>query len=153
MYNNLLIIVYISKRATLFCIKSRGCSGRCSGGSEFIQDYLPDSAKSSRTLQAPISNIPGYLTDVTWHPEVYKYGKDEYRIERMELLRNAGFYIELMNESCQHYAVIDGELVWYGSMNLLSKDDVEDNIMRVSSKAIAAELRPPKALCRKRTLL
>ena len=58
----------------------------------------------------------------------------------MELLRNAGFYIELMNESCQHYAVIDGELVWYGSMNLLSKDDIEDNIMRVSSKAIAAEL-------------
>jgi len=25
-------------------------------------------------------------------------------------------------------------------MNLLSKDDVDDNIMRVSSKAIAAEL-------------
>lgn len=80
------------------------------------------------------------VTIVTWHPEVYKYGKDEYRIELMELLRNAGFYIELMNESCQHYAVIDGELVWYGSMNLLSKDDIEDNIMRVSSKAIAAEL-------------
>ena len=80
------------------------------------------------------------VTIVTWHPEVYKYGKDEHRIELMELLRNAGFHIELMNESCQHYAVIDGEIVWYGSMNLLSKDDVEDNIMRVSSKAIAAEL-------------
>ena len=58
----------------------------------------------------------------------------------MELLRNAGFRIELMAESCQHYAVIDGEIVWYGSMNLLSKDDIEDNIMRVSSKAIVAEL-------------
>ena len=80
------------------------------------------------------------VTIVTWHPEVYKYGKDEYRIELMELLRNASFHIELMTESCQHYAIIDGELVWYGSMNLLSKDDVEDNIMRVSSKAIAAEL-------------
>lgn len=80
------------------------------------------------------------VTIVTWHPEVYKYGKDEHRIELMELLRNAGFHIELMTESCQHYAVVDDELVWYGSMNLLSKDDVEDNIMRVSSKAIAAEL-------------
>ncbi|MBO4867330.1 MAG: DEAD/DEAH box helicase family protein [Ruminococcus sp.] len=80
------------------------------------------------------------VTIVTWHPEVYKYGKDEHRIELMELLRNTGFNIELMNESCQHYAVIDGEIVWYGSMNLLSKDDVEDNIMRVSSKAIATEL-------------
>ncbi len=58
----------------------------------------------------------------------------------MELLRNTGFRLELMTESCQHYAVIDGEIVWYGSMNLLSKDDIEDNIMRVSSKAIAAEL-------------
>ena len=29
---------------------------------------------------------------------------------------------------------------WYGSMNLLSKDDIEDNIMRVLSKAIAEEL-------------
>ena len=80
------------------------------------------------------------VTIVTWHPEVYKYGKDEHRIELMELLRNSGFHIELMKESCQHYAVIDGEIVWYGSMNLLSKDDVEDNIMRVASKEIAAEL-------------
>ena len=80
------------------------------------------------------------VTIVTWHPNVYKYGKDEHRIELMELLRNTGFRLELMTESCQHYAVIDGEIVWYGSMNLLSKDDIEDNIMRVSSKAIAAEL-------------
>lgn len=52
---------------------------------------------------------------------------DEHRIELMESLRNAGFHIELMNESCQHYAVIDNEIVWYGSMNLLSKDDIEDS--------------------------
>ena len=50
------------------------------------------------------------------------------------------FHIELMTESCQHYAVVDKEIVWYGSMNLLSKDDIEDNIMRVLSKAIAEEL-------------
>ena len=80
------------------------------------------------------------VTIVTWHPDEYKYGKDEHRIELMELLRNAGFHIELMTESCQHYAVVDKEIVWYGSMNLLSKDDIEDNIMRVSSKAIAEEL-------------
>ena len=45
-----------------------------------------------------------------------------------------------MDEHCEHYAVIDNEIAWYGSMNLLSKDDVEDNIMRVDSKEIAAEL-------------
>lgn len=36
--------------------------------------------------------------------------------------------------------MIDEEIVWYGSMNLLSKEDAEDNLMRVCSKDIAAEL-------------
>ena len=58
----------------------------------------------------------------------------------MERLRKAGFEIKLVEESCEHYAVIDNELVWYGSMNLLSKEDAEDNLMRVCSKDIAAEL-------------
>lgn len=79
-------------------------------------------------------------TIVTWHPNAYMYGSDEHRIELMEELRNAGFHIELVEDNCGHYAVIDNEIVWYGSMNLLSKDDVEDNIMRVVSKRIAAEL-------------
>lgn len=68
------------------------------------------------------------------------YGSDEHRIELMEDLRNAGFNIELVEDNCEHYAIIDNEIVWYGSMNLLSKDDIEDNIMRVVSKRIAAEL-------------
>lgn len=48
--------------------------------------------------------------------------------------------IRLVEESCEHYAVIDNEIVWYGSINLLSKEDAEDNLMRVCSKDIAAEL-------------
>ena len=36
--------------------------------------------------------------------------------------------------------MIDDEIVWYGSVNLLSKEDIEDNLMRVCSKEIAAEL-------------
>lgn len=36
--------------------------------------------------------------------------------------------------------MIDNGIVWYGSVNLLSKEDVEDNIMRVQSREIAAEL-------------
>lgn len=80
------------------------------------------------------------VTVVTWHPDSYVYGRDEHRIELMEVLRNAGVNIELVRDHCEHYAVIDNEIVWYGSMNLLSKDDIEDNIMRVVSKQIAAEL-------------
>ena len=80
------------------------------------------------------------VTVVTWHPDSYMYGREEHRIELMEKLRHAGVNIELAKEHCEHYAVIDNEIVWYGSMNLLSKDDIEDNIMRVVSKQIAAEL-------------
>lgn len=80
------------------------------------------------------------VTVVTWHPDAYKYGRDDTRMELMERLRKAGFEIRLVEESCEHYAVIDNEIVWYGSMNLLSKEDAEDNLMRVCSKDIAAEL-------------
>lgn len=80
------------------------------------------------------------VTIVTWHPDAYKYGKDDVRMELMERLRKAGFEIRLVEESCEHYAVIDNEIVWYGSVNLLSKEDAEDNLMRVCSKDIAAEL-------------
>lgn len=80
------------------------------------------------------------VTVVTWHPDAYKYGKDDVRMELLERLRKAGFEIRLVEETCEHYAVIDNEVVWYGSMNLLSKEDAEDNLMRVCSKDIAAEL-------------
>ena len=80
------------------------------------------------------------VTIVTWHPDYYKYGRDDVRMELLERLRNAGFEINLVDENCEHYAIIDKEIVWYGSVNLLSKEDAEDNLMRVSSKEIAAEL-------------
>ena len=80
------------------------------------------------------------VTVVTWHPDVYRYGRDEHRIELMETLRDVGCEIELTRENCQRFAVIDEEIVWYGSMNLLSKEDIEDCVMRVDDINIAAEL-------------
>lgn len=80
------------------------------------------------------------VTIVTWHPDYYKYGKSEVRMELMDLLRNTGFEIQLMEESCEHFAVVDQNIVWYGNMNFLSKEDMEDNLMRVVSRDIAAEI-------------
>lgn len=39
-----------------------------------------------------------------------------------------------------HYSVIDGDLVWYGGMNLLGKADARDNLIRVKDVQAAAEL-------------
>ena len=47
---------------------------------------------------------------------------------------------ELMEEACEHFMVVDQRIVWYGNMNFLSKEDMEDNLMRVVSGDIAAEI-------------
>ena len=80
------------------------------------------------------------VTVVTWHPDCYKYGKSEVRMELLEQLRSTGFEIQLMEEGCEHFMVVDQKIVWYGNMNFLSKEDMEDNLMRVVSGNIAAEI-------------
>ncbi len=77
---------------------------------------------------------------VTWAPDSYGYGESSYWMELHEQMRQAGFYMRLAEEACEHYALIDEEIVWYGSMNFLSKEDADDNLMRIKNKEIAAEL-------------
>lgn len=77
---------------------------------------------------------------VTWTPDSYGYGESGYWMELHEQMRQAGFCIQLVEEFCEHYAIIDEEIVWYGSMNFLSKEDIEDNLMRIKSENIATEL-------------
>jgi superfamily II DNA or RNA helicase len=86
-----------------------------------------------RTLQ-PRQEMGVKVVIVTWHPDAYKYGRDDTRMELMERLREAGFDIRLVNETCEHFAVIDRETVWYGNMNLLSKEDADYNLMRVCNE-------------------
>lgn len=45
-----------------------------------------------------------------------------------------------MGEGCEHFTVVDQKIVWYGNMNFLSKEDMEDNFMRMVSGDIAAEV-------------
>jgi superfamily II DNA or RNA helicase len=55
-------------------------------------------------------------------------------------LREAGIYVKEVSGIHEHFAVIDKEIVWYGSMNMLSREKEDDNLMRVNSKEIADEL-------------
>ena len=77
---------------------------------------------------------------VTWAPDEYGFGDAAYWMQLHEEMRQAGLYIKLAEETCEHFAIIDQEIIWYGSMNLLGKSTVEDSMMRVISKEIAAEL-------------
>ena len=75
-----------------------------------------------------------------WHQDFYKYVSSENRIKLLNLLKNNGFYIHLVKERCERYAVIDDEIIWYGNINLLSNKHEEESIMRVVSKEIASEI-------------
>ncbi len=77
---------------------------------------------------------------VTWEADRYGFGDSAYWMELQERMRANGFEINLVEDYCQHYCIVDREVVWYGSMNFLGKEDSEDNLMRVCSKEIAAEL-------------
>ena len=80
------------------------------------------------------------VTIVTWNPDDYGFGDAGYWMKLHEEMRQAGFYIKSTEENCEHFAIIDREIVWYGSMNLLGKTTTEDSMMRVPSRTIAAEL-------------
>ena len=80
------------------------------------------------------------VTVVTWAPDMYGYGDPAYWMQLHEEMRQAGFYMQLMEEYCGRFAVIDQDIVWYGGVNLLAKSDADSSIMRVPSKKAASEL-------------
>ncbi len=80
------------------------------------------------------------VTVVTLHQEKCRFGSAESRNRLYKILRGNGINVCFTEELCERYAVIDQEIVWYGSVNLLSRDNIEDNIMRVVSRRIAGEL-------------
>ena len=55
-------------------------------------------------------------------------------------LKMAGIYVKETTDMHEHFAVFDKEIIWYGSMNLLSGEKADDSMMRVESKEIADEL-------------
>ena len=77
---------------------------------------------------------------VTWKPDCYGYGDSTYWQELQEQMRRAGFEMNLVEDYCEHYCIIDRLVVWYGSMNFLGKEDAEDNLMRVEDGKITNEL-------------
>ena len=80
------------------------------------------------------------LTVITLNPEGYPEEKIEDTKRFVEILKNCGVRIKLQEHMHEHFAIIDEEIVWYGSMNFLSRAKADDNLMRVKSKDVAQEL-------------
>ena len=58
---------------------------------------------------------------VTWKPDSYGYGDSAYWLELQEQMRKAGFEMNLVEDYCEHYCIIDRQVVWYGSINFWGK--------------------------------
>ncbi len=80
------------------------------------------------------------VTIITKHPDSYGFGKPDFWAELQNEMRIAGFEIKHTEGYLERYSIIDKEIVWYGSMNLLGKPDADDSIMRVIDGEIAEEL-------------
>lgn len=88
----------------------------------------------------PIQESGVKVTVLTLNPDIYPEARVEITHSLIQELKNAGIAIKLKDIMHEHYAVIDREIVWYGSLNFLSREREEDNLMRVRSKDIATEL-------------
>ena len=77
---------------------------------------------------------------ITLKPESISFGD----VNKREMLQNEmienGIELILKEECYERYGIIDNRLVWYGSTNLLGKDDIDDNLIRIDSEMIAREL-------------
>lgn len=77
---------------------------------------------------------------ITLRPESYPEKRVEKTRELINQLIENGIKVSQESLMHEHYAIIDDEIVWYGSMNLLSGEKEDDNLMRVVSKEIAQEI-------------
>ncbi len=80
------------------------------------------------------------VTVITLSAEGYPQGRIEATKELQEILHAAGIRVTTQADLHTHFAVIDEEIVWYGSMNLLSRSKEDDGLMRVKSREAAWEL-------------
>lgn len=80
------------------------------------------------------------VTVVTLDPQNLFYGSPEFCYGLICEMQQNGIHVITGEDIAEHFAIIDDELVWHGGMNLLGKQDAWDNLMRIKSAQVAAEL-------------
>ena len=80
------------------------------------------------------------ITVITEEPENNLYENTLVTYLLIDEVRNVGINVKTVKNNEEHYAVIDGLLVWHGGMNLLGKEDAWDNLIRVKDSKAASEL-------------
>lgn len=101
-------------------------------GSSKVQDFIK--------LSAGLQERGVAITVLTLPPTSYPADAVPLQTRLSASLSEAGITVRSSERCREHFAVIDRSLVWYGSMNLLSREREDDNLMRLQSEEIAQEL-------------
>lgn len=80
------------------------------------------------------------VTVITLPAENYPQSRIEPTKVLQTMLAATGICVVPQPDLHTHFAVIDQEIVWYGSTNLLSRDKEDDGLMRICSRDVALEL-------------
>ena len=80
------------------------------------------------------------VTVITNNPDQRGFGEVDFYQMMIRQMQECGIRVVLEEHEIEHFAVIDQTLVWHGGMNLLGKEDVWDNLIRVRDAKAAAEL-------------
>lgn len=105
--------------------------------------FVSSPSLSSRKVVRFIALLEGKGASVvvfTLDADSYPEDGREHHKELIHRLQESGVRVIPQPHCHERYAVIDNQLVWYGSMNLLSNEKDDDNLMRLMSSGIAEEL-------------
>jgi superfamily II DNA or RNA helicase len=80
------------------------------------------------------------VTVIIENPDNSFMGNAAYTYNLIEQMKSTGINVVCVDNNIECFAVIDRSLVWHGGMNLLGKEDVWDNLIRVRDLQAAAEL-------------
>jgi len=80
------------------------------------------------------------ITVITTDPDRVLDSSSGYYMELISNMTSNGINVIPRDEVLEHFAVIDDDIVWHGGVNLLGHDDIWDNLIRIKSPIIAAEL-------------
>ena len=89
---------------------------------------------------APLQERGVHIAVLTLSPSAYSDDAAGHQEELIGALRTVGITVRCSERCREHFAVINNAIVWYGSMNLLSREKEEDSMMRLENVSIAQEL-------------
>src|SRR5690606_27367808 len=77
---------------------------------------------------------------LTRPPEEFGGGSTDEVAELIQALRGLGITVDLRARMHEKIAILDGRILWHGSLNILSHRDTHESMLRLESAAACQQL-------------